>query len=426
MTTPSIGYVSQYPNDDTTQTLGRDFSKVVFIGTSDDADVTVFPLNVAVRFTSNDAAFLAKLGTGALLAAATGLNDQLGGDGADLCVVRVASGTDADPVKALAETQANIIGDPGARTGMWAARNAPKTAKMQPRLWWAEHTAEPGPSGADNPVRAALAVHLEAMKAISIVDVAPASKVEAIAARELMSSKRMMPLGVAAMVYETVEGAATLVQRPMAPRILGLIVATDNNYRDGMPFDSFCNKPVLGIADINREIDFDLGDGATEGQLMLASDVAVVVQGNSVTAGAIADGGFVFLGVESAASDDTWSQIHQVRGADFIDVEFELLSRKFLGGRYTPRRAESVLKSFGLMLVDHVGNEDILGFELTYPSDLNTVTKVREGKFSIRTRHEQAPVIRVISNEVRRYPEGITALVNAIVAAAGSQTAVVS
>lgn len=425
MTTPSIGYLSTFPDDDITQTLGVDFSKVGMCSTSSDADPSVFPFDKVVRFTSTDPAYLGKLGTGDLYAAVIGLNDQLGGKGADLFVVRVASGAAADPAEKLAQTQAAVIGDPGARTGLWALRSAPQVAKGLPRLWYAGYTAEAGPNGADNPVRAALAVHLEAVKAVAIVDVDPTSKIKAIAARELMSSKRMMPLGVAAMVYETVNGAAVLKQRPMAPRILGLIVAADNNYRDGMPFDSFCNRPVLGIADINRDIDFDLGDGATEGQLMLAADVAVVVQGESATAGAIADGGFVFLGVESAASDDTWSQLHQVRGADFIDVEFMKLSRKFIGGRYTPRRAESLLKTFGLMLNDHVANEDILGYELTYPEILNSVAKVREGRFKLRTRHEQAPVIRVVENETRRYPEGITALVRAISAAAGTQTGTV-
>lgn len=426
MTAPIFGYASTYPNDDVTSVSGGDFSKIAIISTSDDADATVFPLNVAVRFTSNDPAYLLKAGTGDARAALTAINDQLGGSGADVVLVRVATGADQDPAKALAETQANIIGDQGAGTGLWAARNAAQTAKMAPRLVYAGHTAEAGPNGADNPVRAALAPILEAMGAVSVVDVDPTSKVKAIGARELMSSKRMMPIGVAAMVYETVDGAATLVQRPMGPRILGLIAATDNNYRNGMPFDSFCNKPILGIAGINRSIGYDLGDGSTEAQLMLAAQVSVVVAGESANAGAIADGGFYFLGADSASTDDTWSQIHQVRGCDYIDTEFAKLVRKYMGGRYTPRRAESVLLSFGLMLKDHVANEDIVGFKLKFPAGLNSISQVTLGNFSVQTQQELFPLIRRVNNEVRRYPDAITALVNAIIANTGEQTATVS
>ncbi|GEP11829.1 hypothetical protein [Methylobacterium gnaphalii] len=426
MTAPYFGYQSTYPNDDVASVTGGDYSKIGLCSTSSDADASVFPLNVAVRFTSTDPAFLSKIGTGDLAAALTGINDQLGGSGADVVVVRVAEGVADDAETKLAQTQANIIGDAGAGTGLWALRNAPQTVKAACHLWYAGHTAEAGVDGADNPVRAALAHLLEAAKAIAIVDVDPTSKVNAIAARELMSSKRMMPMGVAAKVYETVNGAATLVTRPMAPRVLGLIAATDNNYRNGMPFDSFANKPILGIADINRPIGFDIGDGSTEGQLMLASDIAIVVQGESANAGAIADGGFVFIGFESAATTAEWTQIHQVRGADYIDEEFGLLARKYLGGRYTARRAESLLKSFGQVLDDHVYNEDIVGYLLKYPTDLNTIAQVTQGNFSIRTNQELYPIIRKINNEVRHYPEAITALVNTIVANVGTQSRTVS
>ena len=428
MTSPYLGYQSTYPNDDITEALGGDFSKVAFCSTSEDADATVFPLNVLVRFTSTDPTYLAALGTGHLKAALTGLNDQLGGSGADVGVVRVATGTGADATAILRATMANIVGDAGAGSGLWAIRNAVTTVGAAFHLWCVPGYTyqQPDGLGVDNPVRAALAPMLEAANAVSIVDVDATSKVNAIAARNLMSSKRMQPLGVAARVYETVNGAQVLVTRPMSPRIVGLIVATDNNYRNGMPFDTWCNKPVLGIADINRPVTFDLGDGATEAQLMLASDIAVVVKGNSADAGAISDGGFVFLGIESAATDNTWSQMHQVRGADYIDVQFAKLSRQFIGGRYTPRRAESLLKSFGLMLDDHVANEDILGYELTYPAVLNSVAQVRLGQFNVRTRQEQAPAIRVVSNEIRRYPDAITALVAAIVTNAGTQIGVVS
>ncbi len=109
-----------------------------------------------------------------------------------------------------------------------------------------------------------------------------------------MSSQRLIPLGVAARVYETIGNQSTLVTRPMSPRILGLFVRQDNNH-EGKPFEPIANLPVLGLADLSRPIAFSLVDGAVEGQVLLAQDVSVVVRGESANVDAIADGGFVFI-----------------------------------------------------------------------------------------------------------------------------------
>ena len=120
----SFGYSTSRPNDDVSPIQGVNFSGVGLCSTSEDADATVFPLNVPVRFTSTDPAYLSKLGTGYLADGVKGLNAQLGGFGADLTVVRVAVGAGANDAAKLAATFANILGDAGGKTGLWALRSA--------------------------------------------------------------------------------------------------------------------------------------------------------------------------------------------------------------------------------------------------------------------------------------------------------------
>lgn len=428
MTKPNFGYSTTRPNDESVPVTGADFSTIGIVTTAADADAAKFPLDEPVRFTSTDPAYLAAAGVNNYLSdALAGINAQLKGYGADVAVVRVAEGAGGTDAIKLAATQANIIGSAGSQTGLWALRAAGSHVKMSPKLVAVPgYTAQQVDPATDNPVRAALGPHLDALKAISPVDVDVSSKDAAIAARELMSSDRMMPIGIAARVFETVAGAATLVTRPMSPRVLGLFVQTDTELGGGEPFEPIANRAVQGLAGINRPIGFDLGDGSTEAQLMLAADIAVVVAGEIANPGAIADGGFVFLGVESAATGDLWSQIHQVRSADYLDLKMASLTREYLGGRITPRRAEAWLNALKFMLLNHVNEEDILGFKLDFPKIINSVEDVRLGELAIETRIEPAPVFRRATNAIRRYRPAVDALIDAIVARAGSASAVVS
>ena len=422
---PSFGYSTSRPNDDVTPIQGLNFSGVGYVSTSEDADPAVFPLNEPVRFTSTDPAYLSKLGTGYLADGVRGLNAQLSGYGADLTVVRVAVGAGASDAAKLTATFANIIGDAGAKTGLWALRAARARTKSSLRLIGVPGYTAQQPDGASvaNPVVAALAEHLAALKAIAVVDVAPGSKEAAIAARGTIGSERILPVGVGVRVYEPVNGIATLVTRPSAARVLGRFVATDNN-NHGIPALPIANQPILGIADISRPIDFDLGNAASEGQILLAADVSIIVAGET-GGGGLADGGFVFVGIESCATSDLWSQIHQVRMADYCDVQLGRVTRTHLGGAITPRRAEAWLTSLKFFLLGLVKDENILGFDLKFPKAINSVADVQAGTLSIQTRIEPLPVFRRAKNTVRRYPDAVEALVDAIVSAGGSASATI-
>ena len=229
MTVPNFGFTFSRPNTEPVPVLGADFSQMLLIETSTDADATMFPIGQPVRISTSDPEALVKLGTGPLRDAVSGVNAQLEGlnTGADATIYRVAEG--ANP----AATAANIAG------ALSQAGYIPDEVDATPRLVWAGRTAyRPDPAAA-GPVVAALPEALEKLLAIAPVDVDDTSRANAVAARETMNSQRLMPIGVAARVYE----GLTLVTRPMGPRVVGLFARVDNE-NQGKPFNPIANRAI--------------------------------------------------------------------------------------------------------------------------------------------------------------------------------------
>ncbi|HEV7416236.1 MAG TPA: phage tail protein [Tianweitania sediminis] len=403
MSTPVFGMTFSRPSDEAVPVLGADFSKALLIETSADADATAFPIGEPVRISTSDAAMVAKLGTGALADAVAGINAQLGGlnAGADVTIYRVAEGADA------AATAANIA----AALSPTNVAAIPSAVNATPRLIWAGRTAYRADLDTNNPVVTALPAAAERLLAIAVVDVDDTSAANAIDAREMMNSERLMPVGVAARVYE----GETLVTRPMGPRVLGLFMRVDNE-NEGKPFDPIANRPLYGIAGLSRAIPFSLLDGSTEGQQMLESEVSVVAAGESGVDGAIADGGFSFIGLDNTTTGELWKQIHQVRGADFITVELMQITREFLGRKITADVTEAWLQSIKFALRDHKADDDILGYEVAFRPDKNSPEQIRLGHLTVNLGIEPAPAFKVAHHEVRRYRPAVEGLVADIIA----------
>ncbi|MBX9760760.1 MAG: phage tail protein, partial [Beijerinckiaceae bacterium] len=266
------------------------------------------------------------------------------------------------------------------------------------------------PDNAANPVVAALPAVLNALLAVAIVDGPDASRAAAETWREDIQSERIILVAVSAKVWETDEA----VTRPMSPRIAGLMVRIDNA-NGGKPFHPIANRPIWGILGTNRPIAFSLTDGAVEGQLMLAADLGIVVRGEIGVDTAIADGGFVYIGTESCAEGELWSQFHQIRGADYLTVKMMRITRQFLGRAINADMVEAWLNSIRFMLRDHKAANDILGYDLQFPKSLNSAEQIRLGRLVVRPQIEPAPVFRVATHEVRRYRPAIDELVATII-----------
>ena len=401
MTVPNFGFTFSRPNTEPVPVLGADFSQMLLIETSTDADATMFPIGQPVRISTSDPEALVKLGTGPLRDAVSGVNAQLEGlnTGADATIYRVAEG--ANP----AATAANIAG------ALSQAGYIPDEVDATPRLVWAGRTAyRPDPAAA-GPVVAALPEALEKLLAIAPVDVDDTSRANAVAARETMNSQRLMPIGVAARVYE----GLTLVTRPMGPRVVGLFARVDNE-NQGKPFNPIANR-AINVAGLSRKIRFSFLDGSTEGQQLLDAQVAIAVKGQVNVDGAVAQGGFTFIGADNAQTGTLWQQIHQVRGADYITVKLIQIYRQFLGGKVEVDSVEAMINSVRFMLRDHKQAGDILGYNRdVFIPDQNSPEKVRLGRFKLDLGIEPAPMFRRIDTELHRYRPAVDELVANIVA----------
>lgn len=130
MTEPTFGIIINRDSNEPRPVVPSDLSVLGFVLPSDDADADVFPLNTPVEFNSNDTAFLSAMGTGPLLAAVTGVNDQLGTFqvAARVVAVRVAEGDTED------ETIANIVGTQQDGTGIYALLRAGQILGVIPRI----------------------------------------------------------------------------------------------------------------------------------------------------------------------------------------------------------------------------------------------------------------------------------------------------
>lgn len=407
MTQPEFGMTFSRPDAEVIPASGADFSKALLIETSADADAQAYPIGEPRRISTSDPVAVAKLGTGFLADAVKGINMQLGGlnAGADVTIYRVAEGATAP------ETAINIA-TALAPTNVAAI---PSAVGATPRLIWAGRTALAMVDGEEDPivnvVVAALPTACERLQAVAPVDVRDVSAELAIADREAMNSERLMPIGVAARVLE----GASIVTRPMGPRVVGLFQRVDNLH-GGLPFDPIANRAIYGLAGVSRKIPFSLLDGSTEGQQMLASEISVVVQGETGVDGAPADGGFVFIGTDNATTGELWKQIHQVRGSDYLTVKMMEITRQFLGRRLYADGVEAWLNSLKFMLRDHKIAGHILGSDLKFRADKNSPENIRLGHLTVNLGIEPAPAFKVANHEVARYRPALEALVGEIIA----------
>lgn len=400
MSDPTFGYTQSRPNSEPVPVLGADFSKALLIETSEDASPTEYPVDTPVRISTSDTDAVEALGTGLLADQVKGLSDQLTGlnSGADVIITRVSEGAD---VAATSAAIADILDGAG---DIASAVNA------TPRLVVAGRTAWRPDLETNNPVVAALPNACEKLLAVAPVDVDDTSRELAIDAREGMTSQRLMPVGVAARVFE----GENIVTRGMASRVAGLFIRQDNN-NEGQPFLPIANQPIFGLAGLSRKIPFSLLDGSTEGQQMLDADVSIVAGGEVNVDGAIASGGFYFIGTDNTDTGELWQQIHQVRGADFITTQLIQITREFLGKRITADIVEAYINSILFMLRDHKAANNILGYNpKPFIPDQNSPEQIRLGRIRLDLGIEQAPVFKRAHNAIHRYRPAVEGLITDI------------
>lgn len=404
MADPVFGFSIQQNSTEPRAVAGANMSVIGLVVTAPDADAGVFPLDTPVFMYSNDATKLEALGaTGTAADAIEGINDQLGEFqlAAELVIVRAEEGEDD------AETIANLI---AAGRGIHALKAAPTALGKTPRLVAVPGFTHQHVAPAANAVCAALGAVLDTLLANAVVEGPNTNAAADKAWRATLAHKRLIP--VTGGWSKLVAGEAEAV--PLAPRILGQAVRIDHE-NGGRPFRSWANRPILGGLGPARAIPFSLTDGSIEGQDLLASQIGVVVRGEPGVDGAIADGGFVFVGFENANPDEEWRQYHQVRGRDYVHLFFLRSLRSFLGRfNLTSHVLRTVLNTIRGELRDRQADGDLLGFAVEFREDQNQPDQLRLGRIVIRTMFEEAPILRHMTLQSARYREALDDLLESL------------
>lgn len=259
-----------------------------------------------------------------------------------------------------------------------------------------------------NAIIAGLPPLLDSLLAVAVVDGPSSTMTDAINWRESISSRRIIPVDPAVKKMDA-DGSTAIV--PFSPYVLGVAVRRDHE-KGGRPFHSWANQPVAGIVGAARPIDFSILDGATEGQTLLSHNIGVLVRGES-TDGAIADGGYVYVGTDTASDDTLWRFYNQVRGRDYIHLIFIKTLRFYLGKfNITGQTIQAVLNTMQFALRDLQADQDILGFKVGFNRDQNSPEQLRLGRFTVMFAAEEAPVLRHLGIQSARYRPALDTLLN--------------
>jgi phage tail sheath protein FI len=264
-------------------------------------------------------------------------------------------------------------------------------------------------SAGANPVVAALPGVLNQLIAHAIVESAGVSQQNDFDWRETFQSDRLIPISGAVRVLDPTTDS--VVFRPFAPRVAGLLVARD--HETGAPFHSAANQPVQGIIGPARDMAFSLTDGANEAQEMLSANIGVLVRGEVGNEFAIASGGFVFIGTDNAGEDELWRFYNVTRGRDFIHLSFLRALRFFLGRfNITGHTVQAILNTMDSFLNDLQANDHILGHRMSFRSRGNSAEQIRLGHLTVGFKAEEPPVLRRITVESYRYRPAIDAMIS--------------
>jgi hypothetical protein len=259
-----------------------------------------------------------------------------------------------------------------------------------------------------NPVCAELTGVLDTLIAHAIVESSGTSTIADENWRDTLNSQRLIGLSGGCKVIDPASG--NIMVMPLAPRAAGCMVAED--FRTGFPFHSFANRAVQGIVGPARSIAFSLTDGATEGQLLLAANLGVMVRGLVGVETAISSGGFILIATDNMGDDELWRMYNVKRGRDYIHLSLMPALRTYLGrtniDRQTVANIEETIANF---LGQLTAQQQILGYKVSFQGNLNSAEEIRLGHLTVSFAAEEPPVLKRITTMSARYKPAIDAMV---------------
>jgi phage tail sheath protein FI len=263
-----------------------------------------------------------------------------------------------------------------------------------------------------NPVCAALGGVLDDLKAVAFASGPNSTSTAAKAWRANLNHKRLIPIDNGHKIQQDADTIATI---DPALAAVGLQIQVDAE-NAGVPSGIVANRAVQGIIDVSRNIRFSLTDGSVDGQDLLAHQIGITVRGSTAD-GALSDSGFVMVVLDNAGDDTLWRQYHEVRVRDYIDLMLVRTTRFYLGRfKLTGQTIQSVLNTMNSFLRDLQVGGHILGAQVGFDSDDNSVESLRAGEFKVFYKAEEAPILRKLGVKTYRYAAALEALLTQIAA----------
>ncbi|MCX5512291.1 hypothetical protein C3941_09490 [Kaistia algarum] len=480
--TPNHGVRFLDAGEDARTVIVPDFSTIALVGTADDADDDLFPLDTPVQIFADEADKIAALGLVGELPPAI---DAIIAEGINPSMIILRVGKE---VSANAQMAA-VIGDPSARTGVWALLNAKALTGVDPGL-----IVAPGFTGA-SPIGLATLVpnvqgsgYTHATVTITAIGAVVQPKAEAIVADGKVSGYTIKDAGygITGAITIVVTGDGTLatanataaaVANPVAlaiaavaKRLLGIgIVDGPNTTRaDAL---AWATKLKSDIGRYLYPIDpairrFEEDEAGVASLLTRPSSVSVAAlfakrdrerggpywsPENQTFAGIVGtarpisyyDGevdheanllvtgkvntiieGKELFGSETLSNDTNWRFVNKVRTENAIRKALPAAVRKWRGENFTAHNALMIVKTLETFLDELVALGVVVGYTRYFDRGLNPNANMRQGILRIELPHENTPIISDLQIGMRPYLAAFDVLAADIQQALGSLTAV--
>lgn len=394
MAEPDFGMKINRLDDEPRPAVGANMSTVGMVVTAPGADATAFPVGTAVRFNSGDEETVGKLGdTGSVKGQIDLVNQQLGGKSADIVLVRVVPGADdAATMTALLDGFAVLVASP-AETG------------VTPRLIMIpSYTFQQETPATKNAVLAGVSAGLGKLTAHMVASGPHSTRQAYVDWEETIGDQRVIPVETWVKVGNPAEDIDSV------GLVIGQIIARDDA-NGGVPSKVAANRQVSGIVAANRAIPYDMMDGDTEGQIILAANGAIIIKGERGVSGSLSAGGFTLISYATASTDVLWRFYNQSRMRDYIELMMQETCSYFLGRfNLTHRTVDLILQTMNGVLRDLKATDDLLDYRVYFEADKNSPENLRLGKLRTAFRAEEPPVLTNLEIDSCRYREAYSTL----------------
>jgi len=380
------------------------------LGTADDADDSIFPLNQPVLLNSQPTQALALGATGTLLQAVQQCYNEGAGQ---VVVVRVAD--DVSPSVVMT----NIIGSQAAKTGMWALLAARAELGVIPKTFIAPGYTSIHPTEVvggvttllANPVVNAAIPLMTRLRGRIYMDLPSTGDAAALAARELYTSDRIVGFYPQVMIWDSTTSA--YIAAPASASMAGLTAYVTQNL--GFWW-SPSNQPFQGVGGVSSPVDWAMSDPNCEANVLNAQQITCIV--NLAQGGEISYGGFRRWGNRNFASDPAF-QFEAVRTA--LDEIYDMLDTTTLWAIDKPPSLQ-LLQDMTNMVNDKfkLGKKQgwLVGGRCWLDPELNPSSQTSQGIWNWSIDPEPpAPMEHIIytsSPNAAYYDQEVAALVNMI------------